>query len=213
MIRVIFTFLLMVTLVAAAPPVAKMTSSETFRLGGEKVPVAGVKDWPLVAGDEVVMGKGPGNIEFQDGSRVYVLPNSRFVVSVTEGRTQVRLREGALAYRFTKDSSVDLAALAHEAVPEGSREGRLAVQDAEAYWNPLEAAFYVIHDEGGERRRAGDLGEVSMRPNPYNLDEIGGQRGYEPDWGTPPDNPGQGVVPPPAATEPGQPAPTSPWRP
>jgi hypothetical protein len=197
-------------------PIAKISSAKPFRLSGQSIPVAGIPSWPLVAGDEVAMGESPGSIEFKDGSRLFLYPNSRLKLAAANGRTEARLQQGAVAYKFTRDSAVDIGALAHRTVPQGTLEGKIAVVDAAAYWNPAEQAFYALGPGSVRRQAAGTPSDpANMNPNPYNLDQIPGYRGYEPPWGNPPYTPPgpAPIVPPPAVTDPGQPPPTSNYRP
>gem|GEM_PF-2356459 len=216
MTRLILVTLLASSLAAAASPVAKISSSAPFRLDGKTVPVAGVPNWPVTAGDQIAMGSRPGEIRFHDGTLVFVHPRTRVTIDVSSGKTLVRLLAGAMSYKRPANSTVSLAGLKNQPVSAASLQGKLAVTSAGAFWNPLEQSFYQFGPGAAGSRRpqqAGDLGNVNMNPNPYNLDAIQGYRDFEPDWGTPPGDGGQGTAPPPAATEPGQPAPTSNYRP
>ncbi len=216
MTRLTLITLLASSLAAAASPVAKISSSAPFRLDGKTVPVAGVPNWPVAAGDEIVMGSGPGEIRFKDGTRVFVHPRARVMIGESGGKTLVRILAGAMSYKRPANSTVSLAGLKNQPISSDSLQGKMAVTSAGAFWNPLEQSFYQIGPGAAGKRRpqqAGELGNVNMNPNPYNLGDIQGYRDFEPDWGTPPSDGGQGTAPPPAATEPGQPAPTSNYRP
>lgn len=197
---------------AAASPVAKITSGEPFILSGTRVPVAGIPNWPLVAGDEVVTAKAPGRIDFADGSRVYVMPNSKIKITVESGRTVVRLEEGALSYTFAKDSTAGVAARSNGAISKDSREGRLLLDGSDAFWNPANPEFFQMG--GLIRRENGGLFFGQYRLTPFNLDFILKWREYDPQWGVPlGGQPGSQVVPPGGEILPPQPAPTSNWKP
>lgn len=214
MTRLILIALMAGAVALAAAPVAKITSPGAFELSGQRVPDTSVPNWPLVEGDSVALGKKPARITFKDGSVVFLTPGSKAELETVQGRTVLRLQRGAAAYRFTKDSSVGLAGGKLRPISSSSKEGRMLVNGADALWNPVEQEFYVFGDgsRGPERRRQ-EVDEITMDPDNYNLGDIAGYRGYEPDWGTPPGQGGEGVVPPPAETAPGRPDPASAYLP
>jgi hypothetical protein len=206
-----FSFGLILALaLTAATPVAKITSGEPFILSGTQVPVAGVPNWPLVAGDEIVTAKAPGRIDFPDGSRVYVMPNSKLRITVEEKRTVVHLEEGALTYRLAKDSTLGLAAGSRESLPRDSRGGRLLVADSEAWWNPANLDYFL--GAAGQLQTNGAVFK-QYKLTPFNLAFADLWRKYEPAWGTPPGVPGQGTEPEDPTVKPPEPQPVSNWRP
>ncbi|MCP5114144.1 MAG: hypothetical protein GY953_25210 [bacterium] len=212
--RLIVGAIVVCSLVCAAPPVAKITSSEGFRIAGVWVPVAGVPDWPLVIGDSVSLGKAPGKVSLDDGSVLFLLPNSKFTVEISGGRTVVRLTDGGLAYKFIKDSRVKLAVI-REPVPKQSREGRVMAFGGEAYWDPADPAYHLATRDGGSRRLPEPPGFGNgSRLTPFNLDLVRRWRGFNPGFGTPPGGgPPSGEVPPPTVVDPPENRPVSNWRP
>ena len=213
MFRLMLCVLLAGTLVCAATPVAKVTSSKSFRIGGVPVPVAGVPNWPLVDGDEVAMAKGPGEVVFQDGTRLYVLPETRFTVTVEDKRAAVQLSEGGMAYLFSKDSSVELS-VGKTRIPARSKEGRVMALDGKAYWDPTDIAFHMVVDSG-ERQQRGDPGEFAgSQLTPFNLDLVNQWEDYKPPFGNPPgEDPPPGEAPPAQDIEAPELRPVSNWRP
>jgi hypothetical protein len=207
----LFCYALLLALVlTAASPVAKITSGEPFILSGAKVPVTGVANWPLVAGDEIVTAKAPGRIDFPDGSRVYVMPNSKLRVTVERGRTLLRLDEGALSYRLARESRLGLTAGSRESLPRDSRGGRLLVTDSDAWWNPANLDDYLSAD-GLLQNNAPVFRQYKLTP--LNLAFANLWRQYEPAWGTPPGVPGKEIPIADPIVEAPQPQPVSNWRP
>jgi len=109
--RLLLCTLMVSGLAYGASPLATVTSSKPFRLSGAQVPVKGVPNWPLLAGDKLEMGEAPGLIRFHDGTLIYVLPHSKLAIQAVEKQAQVRLEAGGLAYKYAEDSTVELAAL------------------------------------------------------------------------------------------------------
>jgi hypothetical protein len=212
-IRSLIVLSVTVAAAIAAPPVAKITSPGSFSLAGRTVKPSGVPNWPLVSGDKIVLGDRPGRIEFRDGSVIFVVPRSTLEITSVKGRTEVRLQQGAAAYRFSANSSVDLAGGSLKPIPASSKEGRMMVNAADALWNPVEAEFYFSRASDSPEQNRAEADEIGMDPDNYNLDQIDGYREYEPDWGSPPGEGGSGLIPPPAATVPGQPDPASAYIP
>lgn len=210
MFRLFCYALLLALVLTAASPVAKITSGEPFILSGAKVPVTGVANWPLVAGDEIVTAKAPGRIDFPDGSRVYVMPNSKLRVTVERGRTLLRLEEGALSYRLARESRLGLAAGSRENLPGDSRGGHLLVADSDAWWNPANLDDYLSAD-GLLQNNAPVFKQYKLTP--FNLGFADLWRKYDLAWGTPPGVPGQGTEPDDPLVNPPEPQPVSNWRP
>ena len=211
MYRLVFCGLIATLYLAAASSVGTITSAEPFLLSGTRVPVAGIPNWPVLEGDDVVMASSPGLIIFRDGTRVYLLPNSKIKISADQQGTLVRLEDGGLAYKFSNNSRVNLSALSNEALPDNSREGRLSVNDGEVWWNPADPSFYQM--AGVILAPDGEYYFGQYRLTLFNLDLAEQWRNYNPGWGnapgtelpTGPAPPGPVVVPP-------EPKPVSAWR-
>jgi len=195
----------------AAPPVGKVTSAKAFRLSGTEVAAEGVANWPLVSGDEIATLETPARVDLRDGSTVYLMARSRARISVEDQGIVVRLQAGALRYRLAENGRTLVAALDYEALPRQAREGRLVVENSEAYWNPANPDFYqvgagiaVVESSSFTRR---------YRVTPFNLDFVTRWRQYEPGWGTPPGQPGAGTEPAVTPVGPSEPKPVSAYRP
>lgn len=213
MTRLIFAMTLTCALLVAAPPIAKYTSAGPFLLSGTSVPTDGIPNWPLVAGDEIVTKQAPGEADFADGTRILVLPNTRITFDRNGNRTLVRLMKGAVAYKFAKDSYVDLAAKSHKPLDEKTRQGRLYALDDGAYWDPSGPAFYML-GAGNVLRRVSEGDFQAARLTPFDLNYVGKWRDFNPEWGNPPGGvpPTSGPKPPPPMVHPPELRPTSPWR-
>jgi len=186
-LRVLIAGLISALVATAASPVATVTSAATFRISGAAVPVAGVPDWPLAAGDELVMGKAPGMIQFRDGTEIYVLPETKLKVGGSAANPALTLSRGGVAYRFAKNSSVQISALSTKVSSRDSSQGRLWFENGEAWWYPANAAFMLVV---GERRRAGEPIEfVSRRMTPRNFGQVPAWRNYNPPWANKPGEP------------------------
>ncbi len=90
----------------AARPVANIQSSESFSLGGQMVPVAGIRSWPVVAGDEIVTTSGSAIVTFVDGSRVTLIGRSRARVEERGSEVVLRLVQGSANYRLAASPKV-----------------------------------------------------------------------------------------------------------
>ncbi len=196
----------------AAEPVGTITSAEPFEIGGARAPVAGAPNWPLVAGDTVVMGKAPGLIRLADGTRLFVLPRSRIEITGGEGEAPaVELRSGGVAYEFGRASRLSLKALGKRVSAEESKEGWLWFENEEAWWHPAGGTFMEV---ASVRRGAdGEVTFASRRVTPRNLGEVEGWRGYIPGWATRPGGQGSGVIPEETIFDPNRPPVLSPGRP
>ena len=198
----------------AASPVADITSEEPFLLSGTRVPVAGVPNWPLVDGDVVVLASSPALVKFRDGTQLYVLPESRFKITVAAKQVGARLEEGGLSYKYAKDSAVELAALSNKAIPRKSGQGLLISYKGEAWWNPADPKFMQL--PGVVRQANGDTNFGGYRITPFNLNFVDKWTNYNPGWGNkpgfqPPGPPGP-IPPGPVLRPPGVP-PVSPTVP
>lgn len=80
----------------AAPPVAKITSSDSFQLRGQTVRVGGVPSWPMMVGDDVATGESGATIEFRAGARVVLAASSKAKVEETKDGLAFRLLSGSM---------------------------------------------------------------------------------------------------------------------
>jgi hypothetical protein len=92
----------------AASPIANVSGTEPFKVSGVSVPVAGVSSWPVIAGDELMVGNAPVVLTFKDGSRVTLGKNSRATVEGKNKNAALRLLDGAMAFTLSRGSSVRL---------------------------------------------------------------------------------------------------------
>ena len=205
MLRLCLCFLVAAALLAAQP-LSTISTSQPFEINGARVLVAGIPSHPLVAGDTVTMGAAPGLVRFADGSQLFVLPNSRLELSTSANAPSVKLASGGVAYRFAGDSPLQLSALSTRvsASSDGSGQGRLWFEDANAWWYPSGANYMLVATL--VRPAAGQPTFTSERVTPKNLSDVAGWRDYEPDWAQLPGGSGSGLIPPGAATDPTDPA-------
>ena len=171
-VRWVFILAVICSVGLAEKPVATITSSETFELSGVRVPVAGVPQWPLVSGDEVVSGNAPALVSFADGSRVTMNAHSRVKLQVSGKETVLRLLKGDVAYKVSKSSPVRLAALSKDTLLDSSGEGLLSTDGSAAVWSPLSASTM----------RAAQSNAVffgQYRVMPYDLDLVDQWRNYK----------------------------------
>jgi hypothetical protein len=181
---------------AAAAPVATISSAEPFQLRGASVPVRGVPDWPLSAGDEIATGAAPAMISFADGSRVYLNSHTRAKLQVTGKQNVLRLMQGDLAYKVSKNSLVSVAGLNREPLPGDSSEGLLSIDNQAAVWAP----------KGFNPAAAGGPPAfVQYRITPFNRFFVSQWRDYRPPFGVAPFGPppgGNDEPPPPPEVDP-----------
>ncbi len=194
MVRLVFTLMVLAALAMAATPLATITSQEAFSLNGASVPVAGVPRWPVAVGDEVVMARSSGLVVFKDGTKLFLIPNTKIKVEADGNRTVVRLLDGGLAYKLSEKTVVDLAALELDAVSRGSTEGRLWVENRSALWAPDNPAFYAA----ARNAQASTQREVSRRYRigPFQLSFLNDWRQFNPPFGNPPGTPPSGPTTP-----------------
>jgi hypothetical protein len=62
-------------------PVATVASSSPITIQGVTAPVTGSADWPVIEGDVIRTSSSPAEVRMKDGTRIYVPPSSRFVVT------------------------------------------------------------------------------------------------------------------------------------
>lgn len=83
----------------AASPLGSVTSAQSFDLNGcSNVPVAGIPNWPVAAGDTIATHSAPATIEFRDGSRVILAENSTAKIEAKAGQSILRLLQGSGEY-------------------------------------------------------------------------------------------------------------------
>lgn len=92
----------------AATPLASVSSAESFRLNGVRIPVEGVPSWPLVGGDDVATSGASAVILFPDRSRVTLDKNSRARLSSVNGRVELRLVEGQMSVNVATRSGPEI---------------------------------------------------------------------------------------------------------
>src|ERR1700681_3283587 len=80
----------------AAEPVASVTGSAAFDLHGNRVDVAGVPSWPVMAGGDIATQSRLAVIRLPDGSRVQLLGNSHAQVESQDGSLLLRLLSGTM---------------------------------------------------------------------------------------------------------------------
>ena len=93
-------------MLAAAAPVATVSSSGTFELRGKQVKTDGVPSWPMMEGDEIGTSGGAATIQFRDGSRVTLNGKSRAKVEKTEDGLVFRLLAGAMQFTLAPKPAV-----------------------------------------------------------------------------------------------------------
>ena len=205
--------LLIPAVLCAAEPVGKVRSTKAFKLSGVHVPVAGIPNWPVVAGDVVELSSSPGMLQLVDGSRLYFDANSRFELREQGGATAVLLSQGALWYERSLNSQVKIAGGTNDPLPQGSREGRLSVSGETANWSDGRGTPSVVSvlGNGNGNNGNGNGPPDKWVPKPDHTPHISKwQPGTKPPHapgppgGTPP---GRGGTPPPpghGGTPPGQ---------
>ena len=93
---------------AAAPPVAKVLSSGRFSLRGADVQTGGVPSWPVMSGDEIATSSSAATVQFADGSKVNITPNSRAKVEAGSNGLVFRLLSGGGDFTLTRNSAVKI---------------------------------------------------------------------------------------------------------
>ena len=126
---------------------ATATSSSAFKLGGAEVQVAGVPNWPVVAGDEVQAGEAPVLISFKDGNRVTLAKGSKAKVEKNGDKTLLRLLDGSCSYLLASRAGLGLFVGDKPADIRGTR-GSLATASAAS----VSAARPVVTEVDPPRR-------------------------------------------------------------
>ncbi len=126
-----------VTLALAGDPVATVSTSGSLTLNGTQVPNAGVSEWPVAAGDEIVTTTAPAVILFRDGTRIAVDRNTRARLNKT-GRTGVDVITGAVSYKAASASDVSMFALGRPVDLQSRAAGLVSVQGAKVVARGLE---------------------------------------------------------------------------
>jgi hypothetical protein len=116
----------------AAGPLAMVSSSQPFTLGGHAVTTAGITSWPLVAGDDLATAKFPAILYFHDGSSVKLSARSSVQLSGSAQEPKVVLTSGTLDYKLVPGSKVTITNAAKRAkaakAPVGDIGSRLAAR-------------------------------------------------------------------------------------
>lgn len=92
----------------AASPIGSIRSGESFFLSGVEMPVAGIRSWPVVEGDEIVTGSALAILSFPDGSRVTLAAGSHVKLEAGGPPTKVRLVTGSLRFQLSSAPKIDI---------------------------------------------------------------------------------------------------------
>lgn len=93
------------SLLGAAEAAGSVAAAEGLQLNGQDVPVAGTRQWPLAAGDELQSKEAPLVLTMKDGSRVVLGKQSRAKVEAGV----VRLLAGTMQYALAPKSGLQVA--------------------------------------------------------------------------------------------------------
>jgi len=112
---------------AAAAPIATLTTGGPVKVNGTLVPTAGAPTWPLVLGDEIATTTQPAMMLFADGDRVTLAQNTR--VNLPKCSPPVLdILEGTITYKMAPASKLLLCALGRPIKPERETEGSLTIE-------------------------------------------------------------------------------------
>lgn len=112
---------------AAAAPIATLTTGGPVKVNGTLVPTAGAPTWPLVLGDEIATTTQPAMMLFADGARVTLAQNTR--VNLPKCSPPVLdILEGTITYKMAPASKLLLCALGRPIKPERETEGSLTIE-------------------------------------------------------------------------------------
>ena len=103
--KIITTALLACAVMAAAEAAGTVSAAKGLQLNGQAVPVAGTKQWPVSAGDELKSDAAPVVLTMKDGSRMVLGKHSAAKV---EAGT-VRLVAGTMQYELAQGSTLRVA--------------------------------------------------------------------------------------------------------
>ena len=113
-------FMMVNTVLMAANPLGRVTSSGPLTLNGKTVPATAVSSLPVVVGDEIATSSSAAMIYFTDKSRATIAPNSEVKMEMRESAPVLRIVCG----------SVDLSRAAGSALSLIDRMGRMAAKGA-----------------------------------------------------------------------------------
>lgn len=112
---------------AAAAPIATLSTGGPVKVNGTLVPTAGAPTWPLVLGDEIATTTQPAMMLFADGDRVTLAQNTR--VNLPKCSPPVLdILEGTITYKMAPASKLLLCALGRPIKPERETEGSLTIE-------------------------------------------------------------------------------------
>ena len=112
---------------AAAAPIATLTTGGPVKVNGTLVPTAGAPTWPLVLGDEIATTTQPAMLLFADGTRVTLAQNTRVNLPKCAPPVLDTL-EGTITYKMAPASKLLLCALGRPIKPERETEGSLTIE-------------------------------------------------------------------------------------
>lgn len=109
---VAFAFFALAACMWAASPLGSLSSAQSFDLNGcSNVPVAGVPNWPVTAGDTIATHSAPATIQFRDGSRVILAENSTAKLEAKSGQSVLRLLQGSGEYTLASHPALSIFVL------------------------------------------------------------------------------------------------------
>jgi hypothetical protein len=131
--------------------IATVTASGPFTLRGAAVNPEGVPSWPVMSGDEIASQSVPVTINFPDGSRIVLSPNSRARVQTgPDGRPTFQLLAGEALYDLRQLDAVRLLAIDRSITPPAFR-GTYSVgaaRRAGTFWNARNTALVLAGAAG-----------------------------------------------------------------
>lgn len=115
---------------AAAAPVATISTGGPVKVNGNLLPVAGAPTWPLVLGDEVETTTQPALIVFADGARFTLGLNTRVTLRKCAPAVLDVLVQ-TVAYKMPLASKIQLCALGRPIKPHPDTEGTVTIEGPE----------------------------------------------------------------------------------
>lgn len=85
---------------ASSTVVATATSSQPFLIRDVQVPVTGVSNWPVFAGDKVSTTSSSAVLSFRDGSRVVLEKNTTVIVVSNPNNVGLQVIKGKVLYKL-----------------------------------------------------------------------------------------------------------------
>ncbi len=116
-------------LLHAAEPFALLTASGDIKLNGKPLPSAGVPNWPLDPGDDLLTGEGSAMVTFSDGMRITLEPHTRLVLQQC-GHCIAQFYRGALDYDQPGGSRAEICALGRPVRPAPGSRGSIVAESA-----------------------------------------------------------------------------------